>query len=290
MVIVTGASGRTGGEVVRLLSSRGIRVRALVRDPARAKGLNGPGVEVVVADLTRPSTLDPAFRGADKLFLVSSPDPEVEKLHGNAIDAAKRTGVRHVVRLSARGASQTTPLALLRVHGEVDESLSRSGLSFTILRPDSFFQNTLMAAASVASDGVIYGPSRDGVSPMIDNRDVALAASTVLTGNGHSGRIYELTGPAALSYGTIAEKLSAALERPVRFEEIPVEKAREAMRAVMPQWIADGYLDVVTAWPTKDTELSDAFERITGKKPRPYDQFARDFAGAFGGVAKAVAG
>lgn len=289
MVIVTGASGRTGGEVVRLLSARGIRVRALVRDPSRAKGLTGPGIEVVVGDLTRPSTLDPAFRGADKMFLVSSPDPEVEKLHGNAIESAKRTGIRHVVRLSARGASQATPHALLRVHGEVDENLSRSGLSYTILRADSFFQNTLMLAASVASDGVIYGASRDGVSLMIDNRDVALAVATVLTSNGHSGRIYELTGPEALSYGKIAEKLSAALERPVRFEEIPVETVRESMRAILPQWVADGYLDYLMSWPTKDTELNDAFERVTGKKPRTFDQFARDFAGAFGGAAKAVA-
>lgn len=290
MVIVTGAAGRTGGEVVRLLSSRGIRVRALVRDPARVKGLTGPGVEVVVGDLSRPITLDPAFRGADKLFLVSSPDLNVETLHGNALEAAKRTGIRHVVRLSARGAAQGSPQVLLKVHGDVDENLSRSGLSFTILRPNAFFQNTLMSAAAIASQGVLYGTSGDVALSMIDSRDVAVAAASVLTGNGHSGRVYDLTGPEAITHPQIAERLSVALDRPVRFQEVPAEQAREGLRAVLPQWLADAYLDLSLSWSAKDSELNDAFERVTTKKARPYGQFAKDYAVAFGGATKAMAG
>lgn len=289
MVIVTGAAGKTGGEVVRLLSSRGIRVRALVRDPARVKGLSGPGVEVVVGDLSRPITLDPAFRGADKLFLVSSPALDVETLHGNALEAAKRTGIRHVVRLSARGATQGSPYLLLKVHGDVDENLSRSGLSFTILRPHAFFQNTMMSAATIAGQGVLYGTSAGIALSMIDSRDVAMAAASLLTGNGHSGRVYDLTGPEAISHTQIAEKLGAALERPVRFQEVTADQAREGLRAVLPQWLADAYLDMSLSWSSKDGELTDAFERITGKKARPFQQFARDYAGAFGGIAKAVA-
>jgi uncharacterized protein YbjT (DUF2867 family) len=287
MVIVTGAAGRTGGEVVRLLSARGIRVRAMVRDATRTQGLKGPGVEVVVADLNKPSLLDPAFRGADKLFLVSSPDPDVDTLHGNAIESAKRTGIRHVVRLSVIGASPASPALLLRVHGEVDEKLSRSGLSFTILRPHSFFQTTLMYAPTIASDGAIFGVFKDGAIGAIDNRDVAMAAAAVLTGNGHSGRMYDLTGPEALTHPRIAEILSTVLERPVRYEEVPRERAREGLRGVLPDWLAEALLDLNVLFATgKLAELSDAFERITSKKPRPYEQFARDFAGTFGGVAK----
>jgi len=287
MVIVTGAAGKTGGEVVRLLSSRGIRVRALVRDPSRVQGLAGPGVEVVVGDLSRPHTLDPAFRGADKLYLVSSPALDIETLHGNAIEAAKRTGIRHVVRLSARGAAQGIPQVLLRVHGDVDENLSRSGLSFTILRPNEFFQNTLMSAASIAAQGVMHGMSRDLGLSRIDSRDVALAAATILSGNSHSGRIFDLTGPEAISSGQIAEKLGSALDRPVRFEEISAEQAAAGLRSVLPEWLADAYVEMVTSWTTKDGEVTDAFERITGKKPRPFDQFARDYARAFGAESKA---
>jgi uncharacterized protein YbjT (DUF2867 family) len=287
MVIVTGAAGRTGGEVVRLLSQRGIRVRAMVRDAKRAEGLKGPGIEVVVADLARPATLDPAFRGADKLFLVSSPDPDVEALHGNAIEAAKRTGIRHMVRLSAIGATQACPAMLLRVHGEVDEKLSRSGLSYTILRSHCFFQNSLMYAPTIASDGAIYGIWKDGAVGAIDNRDVALAAATVLTSNGHSGRIYDLTGPEAMTHPRFAEILSVALDRPVQYQDVPREAVRGALRGVLPDWLAEAYLDMVALFAVgKHAELSDAFERITSKKPRPYEQFARNYANAFGGAAK----
>jgi uncharacterized protein YbjT (DUF2867 family) len=287
MVIVTGAAGRIGGEVVRLLSSRGIRVRALVRDPKRVEGLKGPGVEVVVGDLARPITLDPAFRGTDKLFLVSSPDPDVETLHGNAIEAAKRTGIRHVVRISSIGASQACPAMLLRVHGEVDEKLSRSGLSYTILRPHFFYQNTLMYAPTINADGAIYGIWKDGAFGAIDLRDVAIAAAAVLTSNGHSGRVYDLTGPEALTHERLAEILSTALDRPVRYEDVPREVVREGLRGVLPDWLAEGFLDMAALFATgKLSELSDAYERVTGKKARPYQQFAKDFAGAFGGVEK----
>ena len=289
MVIVTGAAGRTGGEVARLLSSRGIRVRALVRDPSRVKGLTGPGIEIVVGDLSRPHTLDAAFRGADKVFLVSSPALDVETLQGNAIEAAKRTGIRHIVRVSARGAAQTSPQVLLKVHGDVDENLSRSGLSFTILRPHAFFQNTLMGAASIAGEGIVYGLSGDVGLSMIDSRDVALAAAAVITGSGHSGRIYDLTGGTAITQTQVAESLSAVLERPIRFQEITPEQALAAFRSMLPEWLADGYVDLVRSWGAKDGEVTDAFERVTGKKPRAFEQFARDYANAFGGVAKAVA-
>jgi uncharacterized protein YbjT (DUF2867 family) len=286
MVIVTGAAGKTGGEVVRLLSSRGIRVRALVRDPARTKGLSGPGIEVVVGDLSKPHTLDPAFRGADKLFLVSSPALDVETLHGNALEAAKRTGIRHVVRLSARGASQSAPCTLIKVHGDVDENLSRSGLSYSILRPNYFFQNTLMSMSTIAGQGTLFGVNGDRALSMLDTRDVALAAVSLLTGNGHSGRVYNLTGPAAISHRQVAEKLSAALDRPVRFEEVTPDQARQGLSAIMPEWLVNAFLEMVGTWNETDAEITDVFERLTTKKARPYDAFAKDYASAFGATAK----
>jgi uncharacterized protein YbjT (DUF2867 family) len=283
MVIVTGAAGRTGGEVVRLLSARGIRVRALVRDAQRIKGLNGPVVEVAVADLARPGTLDPAFRGGDKLFLVSSPDPEVATLHGNAIEAAKRAGIKQIVRLSAYGASPQSPWLLLRVHGDADEHLSRSGISFTILRAQSFFQNTLFYADSIVAEATIYAAAKDGSVGMIDSRDVAQAAATILVSGGHSGRVYDLTGPETLSHAQLAVKLSAVLGREIKYVDIPREAAREALLLRMPEWLVDGYLDVVGTWGSgKFSDLTDAFERVTGKKPRGFDQFAKDYARAFG--------
>lgn len=291
MIVVTGATGKVGSEVARLLTARGVRVRALARDPEKAKALKGPGLEVAIGDLTKPATLDPAFKGADHLFLASSPDPNVGELHGNAIEAAKRAGVKHVVRLSAFGASPQSPVRLLRVHGEVDEDLSRSGLSYTILRPQSFFQNFLFAARPIAAQGKFFGTVKDGAVGMIDHRDVAVAAAAVLTAGTHSGRIYEMTGPEALTYKACAEKLSAAMGRPIEYVDVPTDAARAGMLANgMPEWTADGLLELHALNASgKSATLTDAFERITQKKPRTFDVFVKDYAHAFGGQQAAIA-
>ncbi|HKQ18302.1 MAG TPA: SDR family oxidoreductase [Candidatus Eisenbacteria bacterium] len=285
MIVVTGATGKTGSEVVRLLTARGIRVRALVRDPEKAKTIKGPGLEVAIGDLEKPGTLDPAFKGADRIFLVSSPDPHVGDLHGNAIEAAKRSGVKQIVRLSAYAASPQSSARLLRTHGEVDEHLSRSGLSFTILRPQSFFQNFLYAARPIVSQGKFFATVKDGPIGLMDVRDVALAAASVLTTDTHSGRIYEMTGPEALTYKACAERLSEATGRTIEYVDVPPDAARAGMLAIgLPEWIADGLLELhaITA-SGKAAGVSDAFERITQKKPRGFDVFARDFATVFGG-------
>jgi uncharacterized protein YbjT (DUF2867 family) len=285
MIVVTGATGKTGSEIVRLLTGRGSRVRALARDPEKAKALKGAGLEIAIGDFEKPGTLDPALKGADRLFLVSSPAANVGELHGNVIESAKRAGVKHVVRLSVYGASPQSTTTLQRTHGEVDERLSRSGLSFTILRPHSFFQNLLMSAKPISAQGKFFATMKDGAIGMIDNRDVAAAAVAVLTSDTHSGRIYDLTGPEALTYKACAEKLSAATGRSIEYVDVPPEAARAAMLAAgLSEWLTNGLLEFhALAASGKVSSLSDAFERITQKKPRTFDAFAKDYASVFGG-------
>lgn len=283
MIVVTGATGATGSEVVRLLAAKGVRVRALVRDPSRMKRAGGPAVEVVTADLEKPLSLDPVFRGADKVYLVSSPAAEQAVLHGNAIDAAKRAGVKQVVRQSILGSNASSTNGLLRVHGEADDRLSRSGLSFTILRSNSFFQNTLLHAETIATSGAIYAPAKDGVASMIDMRDLAVAAAAVLTSDTHSGRIYDLTGPRAIGYAEIAESIGRAIGKPVRYEDVPTAAAREAMIGMgLGEWLVESLLDLYAGWATgRHADVTEFQTRITGKPPRPFEEFAKDYAAAF---------
>ena len=285
MILVTGAAGTTGSEVVRLLAAKGVRVRALVRNPDKAKLFHGPGVEVVVADLEKPATLDPVLKGVDKVYLVSSPDPRVGLLHGNLIESAKRAGVKQIVRLSALGAATNSPSQILKWHGEVDERLSRSGLSFVILRPHSFMQNLLASRASIQSEGKLYAPMKEGKISPIDARDVAACAAAVLTSEGHSGRMYELTGPEALTYATIAEKIGAAIGRTVEYVDVPPDAAREGMIAAgYPAWLAEALGELYSVHASgAAADVSGTVEKLTGKKPRSLDVFAKDFAGVFAG-------
>lgn len=291
MILVTGAAGTTGSEVVRLLAAKGVRVRAMVRHAEKGKQFHGPGSEVVVADLEKPATLDPVLKGVDKVYLVSSPDPRVGLLHGNLIESAKRAGVKQIVRLSVIGAAANSPCQFLKWHGEVDERLSRSGLSYVILRPHSFMQNLLASRASIQAEGKLYAPMKDGKTTPIDARDVAAVAAAVLTSEGHSGRIYDLTGPEALTYGKIAEKLGAAIGRTVQYVDLPPDAARDGLVAAgFPAWLAEGLVELQSMHATGvAADVSSSVEKLTGKKPRSLDVFAKDFGAIFAGKVPAGA-
>lgn len=285
MILVTGAAGNTGSEVVRQLAAKGIRARALIRNPEKAKLFTGPGVETVVADLEKPVTLDAALKGVDKVFLASSVDPRVGLLHGNVIESAKRAGVKQIVRLSAISASPGSPVQFLKWHGEVDERLSRSGLSYAILRPSFFMQNLLGFRASIQSDGAIYGAFKEGKLAPIDARDVALTAAAVLTSEGHSGRMYELTGPEALPFAKIAEAVGRGLGRPVAYVDVPPDAVRANLLAAgWPAWMVDGFLELMAFFSGGGAEnVNGTVEKLTGKKPRTVETFAKDFTPLFAG-------
>ena len=284
-ILVTGATGNVGSILIPKLIAMGATVRALVRDESKAQGLRDAGVEVVIGDLDKPETLDTAFSGVDKVFLVTAPNPNQVTQARNGIAAAKRAGNPHIVRLSA-GALKEMPGALPRVsaqHAEIDAELKASGLPYTILRPHNFMQNTLMAAQTVASDGAVYMPMKESKLGMIDVRDIVDVAAKVLTEAGHEGKTYGLTGPASISYQDIAAGLSKALGKEVKYVDVPLEAAREGMLGMgMPQWFADAMTEYNKVFSEGFGDFTtNGVEEITGHPARSYETFARDFSQAF---------
>jgi len=284
MILVTGATGAVGSELVRLLTQKRAPVRAFVRNPEKARSRLGPGVEIVVGDLDRPESLDAAFHGVDRMFLLSSPGQGAATLQGNAIDAAKRAGVRHIVKMSAVESVPNSPVRLLRVHAEIEQKLEASRVPYTNLRPHSFMQSTFASAGTIASQGVMYMPAA-GAIPPVDVRDIAAVAGEVLTTSGHEGVTYTITGPEVLTYAQMAAKIGAAIGRPVQYVEIQAAAAREAMLAKgMSEWIADGLIELFALYETgRASFVTDVVETVGKKKPTAFDQFARDYAPRFAG-------
>ena len=285
VILVTGATGNVGSTLIPNLIAMGATVRALVRDESRAQGLRDQGVEVVIGDLDKPETLDAAFGGVDKVFLLTPPNPNQVAQARNGIAAAKRAGSPHIIRLSAH-AVKDMPGALPRVsaqHGEIDTELKASGLPYTILRPHNFMQNTFMAAQTVASDGAMYMPLKEGKFGMIDLRDIVDVAAKVLTEDGHEGKTYALTGPASISYHDVAAGLSKALGKEVKYVDVPPEAAREAMVGMgLPEWIVGALTEYNKAFSEGSGDFTtNEFEEITGHPARSYETFARDFSQAF---------
>jgi uncharacterized protein YbjT (DUF2867 family) len=283
MIAVAGATGTNGREIIRQLAGAGRQVRALVRDPARAADLQGPGVELIAADLGKPHSLTRALAGCSRAFLLTAVGPDAGLWSHNFVAAARAAGVGHVVRFSGMGAALDSASLIMRQHGEADAELVASGLAFTILQPNSFYQNLLWAAGSIKAEGAFFLPLGDARQSLVDVADIGRVAVKALTEPGHEGTTYVLTGPEALSYNDVAHRLSETLGRPVRYVDVPTEAARQAMlTAGMPGWNAKAVAELYAVFATGAyAQVTDTIERVTGRPPTTFAQWARDNAAAF---------
>ena len=283
MIVITGATGHIGSELVRLLADQGAPARALVHSPDKAAPIQRLGLETALGDYEQPDTLDVAMKGCDQLFLLSPPTPRQPQQEQHVIDAARRAGVEHVLKQSVPWAGPDAPLVFCRWHGQVEQHLAQSGLAYTLLRPSSFMQNFLMSAQQVADQGVLYGMFGEGRVAFIDARDIAAVAAELLTNPGHQGASYTLTGPEALSAAEVAERLSAITGRQVRSVDLGPDGYRQALAgAGMPGWLVDGVVESNTMLAAGHAAtVTNEVARLTGRPPRTFAQFAADHQAAF---------
>lgn len=279
MILITGASGNVGREVLKQIGLTGVKVRASFQDASRA---HAPvGVETVTMDYNRPDTVRAALKGVDHVFLVGPPTAELPALERNAIDVIKQSDVEHVVKLSAMGGREAT---FPRQHAESEDYIRSSGVSFTFLRPNGFMQNLLaFGAQTINTQNAFYGSEGDGKVSQIDIRDVAAVAVKTLTEPGHMGKVYTLTGPEALSNAQIAELLTSALGREIRFANLPAQQLKAAMLgAGVPEWTTDAILDLQRLYREgKAAAVTGDVEQILGRKPTTFANFLEDYKGAF---------
>lgn len=276
MILVTGATGTVGSEVVKQLVEAGQEVRALVRDLAKGSKF-GSRVEVLKGDLSKPKTLDTAFVGVDKAFVLST-GPEFETLEANAYDAAKRAKVQHIVKLSGRhlDADFMAGSPLAQWHSGSERRLRELGVAWTILRPGMFASNFRLWL--VREQGAVFLPVGEGRDTPTDPRDIAAVAVKVLTMPGHEGKVYELTGPEFLGYAEMVQKIASAIGKPLRLVDVPEATAREGMVAAgFPSTQADGvliYFKGVKAgkiYPPTSTVAD-----LLGRPAHTFDEWVRD--------------
>lgn len=284
MILITGATGKNGVEILKRLSDRRERIRAMVRKPSDAKGFTSrPGLEFVEGDFDDPQSLRRVLKDVQRAFLVTNSSDRVEERQLRFVHLAREVGVKHIVYLSQLRAATDSPLRFLRYHAAVEEAVRSSGMTYTNLRPNFYMQGLLMIGRSIASEGRFFAPAGDARVSVVDVRDIAAVAVAALTRCQHEGKTYDITGPAALTHGEMAAQLSAALGRPVAFVDVPEREFREALRSFrMPDWQAEGLIEDYAHYRRGEAaDVSSVVKDVTGESPRPFTAFAHDNRLAF---------
>jgi uncharacterized protein YbjT (DUF2867 family) len=283
MIVVTGAGGTVGTELVKSLSAAGAEFRAAYHSGDKVDRARTSGLNAVAIDYARPETVAAALAGADHLFLLGAGAVGQTEAEIGVVRAAKRAGVKHVVKLSVWGAGDES-FSFAKVHRPIERAIEASGLGWTFLRPNSFMQNLPnFYGATIRSQGAFYLPSRNARISHVDVRDIAAIACKALTEPGHEGKIYTLSGPEGLSYLEVAAKLSAAIGKQVSYVDVPdADFKKGAMAAGLPEAYADALLSLIRYYEGGHAgQVTQDFELVAGRKPIAFDQFARDYAATF---------
>jgi uncharacterized protein YbjT (DUF2867 family) len=267
-ILLTGSTGTIGSQLVRQLTTAGTPFDVLPR-----------GVRYEDAD-----ALARAFEGAETLFVLLPLVPQKVALARNVAAAARRAGVKHIVRSSGAGADAQAGFSLPRLQGTIDQLLADTGIATTFLRPSAFMQNYASWLAGMVRQGVLHGATADAPQSLVDARDIAAVAARVLQAPApHAGQAYTLTGPQALTDSQCAEILGKVLGRTVRFQPVALEAGDESLRAMgLPAEVVDWLASlnrIVSAGYAAG--VTDDVARITGRPATSFARFAADHAAAW---------
>lgn len=280
MILVTGATGTIGREVLRRLPSD-LPLRIMARRPEQVTGAP-PAARIVHGDFTDPASLTDALHNVHTAFLVTNPDGDDDT---RFLDPARAAGVRHIVKLSAAAVTDPAATDLITRRQRHNEDLLRaSGLRWTLLRPRAFMSNTLSWGRSIRSDQVVRATYGSSANACVDPGDVAEAAALALTGQDreHAGRAYTLTGPQALSAVEQTAQLAELLGLPLRFEELSPQQARTALEARYPPDITSALLESARRQHSgSKAGVDPTLPGLLGRPARTFREWAADHLDVF---------
>jgi uncharacterized protein YbjT (DUF2867 family) len=298
-ILITGATGTVGSEVVKHLVSsksggvgkgeKNVTVKAAVRSAANDDNTfqNLKEVQTVQLDYDKPDTLAAAFRDVDKLFLLTPFQSNMVDLTSNLVREAKNARVKYIVKQSVMGADAEPGISPARLHRQAEKIIEESEIPFTFLRPNFFMQNFVnFYSHFIKTQGAFYAPAGDAKVSFVDVRDIASVAVQALINDSqqqHTQKAYDITGGEALSYGEAAEILSNEVGKKIKYVNISDDDARKGMKdAGMDEWTINSMIELfeITRAGYLST-ISPVVEQLTGNKPITFSQFAKDYAEAF---------
>lgn len=285
MIGLIGATGNTGGQVAKALKARGADFRVIARDLDKAKEKLGADTDVVQGDLADPASLDKALAGLDTVYVVVGHSPQLYELESNAIEAAKRAGVKRFILQtgSSRGIRPDSPSEILVMHYKAQELLKASGMQWTIVQPNYYMSNFLAMTAPINQMNKLILPfPEDTVVSMIHPADIGEAAAEIAMNEGHDGETYYLAGP-PITFKNVVDELSRVSGRDIAFVEAPEENMRGALKQRgAPDWLIAHMMGMMSVLRAGDmAPESEWVKKLTGHEPRTIKQWMDENKAAF---------
>lgn len=284
-ILITGATGHIGTTLAKHLSAQGVPFRAMVRTTDHLANTIAalPGAEIVTGDFNDANSLALALKGIERAFLLTNSSEEAGKLQSNFVSVAVKSGLPHIVKLSQLHAAAQSPVRFLRYHAAVEEEIRLSGMDYTFLRPNLFMQGLLGFRETIATQNKFFATAGNASISVVDTRDIAAIAAAALTTSGHEGRTYDITGPQPLTHAALAESLSHALGRTIRYINVTdAELLPALLHAGFPTWQAEGLIEDYAHYARGEAAaVSTAVMDVTGKPARSFSSFAAEYAPAF---------
>ena len=275
MILITGATGKTGSATAKSLGEKGETFRALIRNEEKKEGLESLGGEVVIGSIENTEVVNQSMQGV-KTLLVLLPNSESQlALEKQLVDSAKQAGVERIVKMSSIEATPDATSPIPKLHLESEEYIKQSGLAWTMIKPNFYMQNLLASAGTIKEQGKIFLPMGDGKTGMIDTTDVGKVLAKVLSEDGHESMNHEITGPEILSFYEVAEIFSQVLGKQVDYVDVPMDAYKETLGQFLTnQWHLDAVIDLFKGIAEGGIEdKTDTFNELMGETPTSLSQF-----------------
>lgn len=283
MILITGATGKTGSAAVQELSNRNIPFRVLIRNEDKLNQITDMGGEVIIGAIEDDAALNQAMEGVQKALVLLPNSEQQLFLEKKVVDAALEANVQHIVKMSSMEAVPEATSPIPKLHMQSENYIKNSGMNWTMIKPNFFMQNLLGSGKTIIEQNKFFLPMGEGKAGMIHTKDVGTVIAKVLSEDGHEGQNYEVTGPEILSFHDVAEIFSKVLGKKVDYINVPIDEYKKTLSQFLTnQWHLDSVIDLFKDIAEGGIEdKTDTFEDLIGKSPCSLEQFIQEYSFVF---------
>ena len=283
MILITGATGKTGSAAVQELSNRNIPFRVLIRNEDKQSQITDIGGEVIIGTIEDDAALNQAMEGVQKALVLLPNSEQQLFLEKKVVDAALEANVQHIVKMSSMEAVPEATSPIPKLHMQSENYIKNSGMNWTMIKPNFFMQNLLGSGKTIVEQNKFFLPMGEGKAGMIHTKDVGTVIAKVLSEDGHEGQNYEVTGPEILSFHDVAEIFSKVLGKKVDYINVPIDEYKKTLSQFLTnQWHLDSVIDLFKDIAEGGIEdKTDTFEDLIGKSPCSLEQFIQEYSFVF---------